>query len=142
MTLESERAVISVNGVSVPGVTRNGLFISEQPINTFMVFRSGAFLANTSKNCLVEFPVTPKTLIISDTTTNNTYTLGVLTPEGVNWIIPITSTQLAVYGSTKIFNFGSMVIDKGSKLTFGVVNAIQSVAMFSNLAYNVDVRDF
>lgn len=142
MTLESQRGVISVNGVAVPGVYRNGVFIGEQPVNTFIVNRSGAFLAAQVKSFFVDFPILLKLLIISDTTNNNTYTLTILSPEGVTWTMVIPVAQATSTGTCKTINLPQMALDKGTKVSISAVNAFQSMAMYSNLAYNIDVKDF
>lgn len=142
MALEAERTIINVNGVSVPGVNRDGVFIGEQPINTFLLFRANAFVANTSRTFLIDFPVTPKTAIISDTTNNNTYIFTILTAEGITWTITVAASQVTAYGNTKVFNFPPIVMDKASKATVAVTNAIQAMCIFANFAYNIEVRDF
>lgn len=140
--MESRKEVINVNGISVPGITRDGVFISEQPINTFMLFKSGAFAAGVAKSFLVDFPIIPKTIVFSDTTNNNTYTLSILTYELVLWTMTIPVAQLKSYGTTKVLDFPLLVVDKLSRFSISATNAFQSVAIFANLAYNIDVRDF
>lgn len=144
MTLEAQRSLVNVNGVAVPGVLRNGAFVSEAPIDTFILFRGANFTANSAKSFFVEFPCTPRSILISDTNNNTTYTLSILTSEGFIWTMAFSVNTLSVanYGSTKLINFPGFVIDKGAKVSFQASNAISSVAIFAALAINIDVKDF
>lgn len=142
MTLETERALINVNNVSVPGFFRNGAFISEVPINTFILYRSGSFATNQIKTFLVEAPCTPKTIVILDTTNNNTYTFVVTTTELIIYTIVFSAAQVTIHGNTKIINFPLIVLDKGTRVSLQVSNAIQGVALFANFAYNVEIKEF
>lgn len=142
MTLEAVRTAININGVSVPGVNRDGLFIGEQPINTFVLFKTGSMTAGSSKSFLIDFPITPKAVIINDTTTNNTYTFNIVTADNVSFPTVIAASQMTIYGNAKVFTFPSIVWDKGTRISVNVTNAIQAIQIFGCLAYNVDIRDF
>lgn len=144
MTLEAQRSLVNVNGVAVPGVLRNGAFVSEAPIDTFILFRGLTLAANAQRSFFIEFPCTPRTILISDSNNNTIYTLSILTSEGFTWTMTFSASALtvAVYGNTKLINFPGFVIDKGAKVTFQASNAISAVAIFAALAINIDVKDF
>lgn len=142
MTLEAQRTVINVNGISIPGVNRDGVFIGEQPINTFVLFKTGSMAAGSSKLFVIDFPITPKAAIISDTSTNNTYTFNIVTADNVNFPMVVGATQVTAHGNAKVFNFPSIVWDKGTRISVAVTNAIGAIQIFGSLAYNVDIRDF
>lgn len=142
MPLDVNRALINVNGVSVPGINRDGAFISEAPINTFIVQRSGAFTAGEAKTFIVDFPILLRTLVFQDTTNNATYTITVTTIEGIVWILTVDNDKVIAFGNCKVFYLPQITLDKGTRVTISSNNALQSVSMFSNLAYNIDVVNF
>lgn len=145
MSLELNRAVVNFNGVPVPGFFRNGMFLGETPIETFLLFRSGAFTANQSKSFLVDLPIKPKTVLVSDTNADTTYTFTVTTPENVIWTMPFTASNMLhckIIGNSKLIDFPSFVLDKGSRVTISPSKAIQGIAFFAGFASNVEIEDF
>ena len=144
MTLEAQKALININGVAVPGVFRNGSFISEQPIETYLLFRGGAFAASTPRSFLIEFPCLLKSILIADSGNLTTYSVGILTAEGFLWTLTfsVAAGNTANYGTTKLINFPAVLLDKGAKITFQANSAITGVAIFATPAFNIDARDF
>lgn len=143
--MEATKTLVNVNGVLVPGISRDGAFLSETPIETFVLFRSGSFSASQSKNFLVDFPCKLRSVIIGDTNSDTTYTFTVLTAEGVSWTMIFAANnivQVVSYGNVKLINFPIMVLDRGTKVTVAVSKAVQSIAVFTNLSFNIDVKDF
>lgn len=142
MALEAERTVISVNGIAVPGVNRNGVFLGESPVTTFLVFRSFNFTANQQKTFWVEFPCTPKTILFNDTNNTSTYTITITSTDGSILTLTFDPASITRFGNVKLVNFPPVVLDKGTKITVQSNNAFQSFICFANLAYNIDVKDF
>lgn len=145
MTLELNRALVNVNGVSVPGVFRNGAFVSETPIETFLLFRSGSFTSNQLKTFTINFPCKPKTVLISDSNSDSTYTFELLTAEGATWRMTFNASNLTHVqnlGNTKQIVFPSFVLDKGTKVTVSSSKQIQGFVFFASLSLNLDVEDF
>lgn len=143
MTLEASRALINTGVATIPGINRNGAFISEAPIDGFILFRSGAFANNQAKSFITDFPCSFRTIFISDTTLTPTYTITVVTPEGVTWTFTYSGSLITSIGSTKMINIQHpFVFDKNTKVTFQPSNAISGLMIFANVALNIDIRDF
>jgi hypothetical protein len=86
MTVETQKTQITVNGVSVPGILFDGAFISYSPIETRLLYRTGAFAANTGRTFIIDCPSLVETILFFDTNNNTVYSFSFLTAEGV---IPI-----------------------------------------------------
>lgn len=141
MVLEARKTSIVYNGVSVPGIDRNGSFLAESPVETFILYRTGTTTTAGTKPFTIEFPSVPKTAVILDTNSNSSYTFEVTTREGILWSYTFSGIWVYSYGNTKTMNFPIMVIDKDSRVVFKPSVTIQAMALFTNLAYNVDVRE-
>lgn len=142
MTSEIQKTLIQVNGVSIPGILRDGAFIGESPVFTFVQYRAVNLDASEARRFIVDIPCTIETIVIADTTNNPTYNFTVTTPQLFTWTITIPSTQIVNYGSTKIINFPQFVLDKGFIVSFTPTAAITNLAIFTKPALNIDVRDF
>lgn len=145
MTIELGRALVNVNGVSVPGVFRNGAFVSETPIETFVLYRSGPFASNQTKSFTVGFSCKPKTVLISDSNSDTIYSFGVTTPEGATWNMAFSASNtnhVQNLGTTKLIAFPPFVLEKGTKIAIGSNKQIQGFVFFTSLAINLDVEDF
>ena len=145
MTLELNRAVVNFNSVPIPGVFRNGTFIGETPIESFILFRSGAFASSQTKSFTVDFPCKPRTVMVSDTNSDTTYTFTVTTPEGAIWTMNFAAnnaSQVTSYGQTKLINFPAFVLTEGTKVAINTNKNLSLLVFFANLSFNVDVKDF
>lgn len=139
---EIQRTLINVNGVSVPGIARDGAFVGESPLATFIQYRAINLDANEARRFIVDQTCTIESIIIADTTNNPTYTFTVTTSQGFVWTISIPSAQIINFGSTKIIYFPQVVLDKGFIVSFTPTTAITNMALFTKPALNIDVRDF
>lgn len=145
MALELNRTVVNFNNVPIPGFFRGGLFLGEIPIETFLLFRSGAFTANQSKSFLVDLPIKPKTVLVSDTNADTTYTFTVTTAENVIWTMPFVANNVLhckIIGNSKLIDFPPFVLDKGTRVTISPNKAIQGIAFFAGFAANIEIEDF
>lgn len=145
MGAEVTRGLININGVSVPGFFRDGAYLAESPVETFILFRSGGFSANQSKTFMVDFAVKPKTVLVSDTNSDTVYTFLITTAEGVVWTLPFTANNVLhckIIGNTKLIDFPSLVLDRGTKIAISPNKAIQGVALFVGFAANSQIEDF
>ena len=142
MTTDVQKTLIQVNGVSIPGILRDGAFIGESPLSTFVQYRAVNLDTGETRRFIVDIPCTVETIIIADSANNPTYNFTVTTPQQFVWMIAIPSSQIVNYGSTKIINFPQFVLDRGFIVSFTPTVAITSMAIFTKPALNIDVRDF
>lgn len=142
MTLEVARSSIAVNGISVPGFDRNGLFIGESPVTTYLLFRSGAFAAGQAKSFMIEFPCIPRAILFNDTLATNTYNISILTSDGTTWAFVASGANITSFGNMRSVALPAVVLDKGAKVTITPTSAIQGFIMSATLAYNIEVKDF
>lgn len=145
MSLEINRAVVNFNSVPIPGVFRNGTFIGETPIESLILFRSGSFASSQTKTFTVDFPCKPRTVMVSDTNSDTTYTFTVTTPEGATWSMSFIANninQVLTFGQTKIINFPAFVLTEGTKVAIIANKNLSALAFFASLAFNIDVKDF
>ena len=140
--MDIQKTLINVNGVTVPGVSRDGAFIREANISPFIQYRAINLDATEARKFIVDLPCTIETIVIADSTNNPTYNFTVTTPQQITWTIAIPTAQIVNYGSTKIINFPQLVLDKGFIVSFTPVTAISNLVIFTKPAFNVDVRDF
>lgn len=142
MTVEAQKTNIVVNGVSVPGINIDGSFVGYSPMETRLLYRSGAFAANQSKVFIIECPSLVDTLLFFDTNNNSVYTFTFLTPEGISYNASFNNSNYTALGNTKTISSPKYVLDKGTKVTVTSDKAIQGMAMFCLPAYNIDIKDF
>ncbi len=142
MTSEVQRTLINVNGVSIPGILRDGAFLGESPIATFVQYRAISLDANEARRFTIDIPCTVENIVIADSTNNPTYNFTVTTPQSFIWTMAIGSSQIINLGSTKIINFPQLVLDKNFVVSFTPTTAISSMAIFTKPALNIDIRDF
>jgi len=142
MTVETQKTQINVNGVPVPGILLDGSFVSYSPIETRLLYRSGAFTANQSKVFIVECPSLVETILFFDTNNNTVYNFAFLTAEGTSYSASFNNSNYTALGNTKTVNSPRYVLEKGTKVTITPDKAIQGIALFCRPAYNIDIKDF
>jgi hypothetical protein len=142
MTVETQKTQIVVNGVSVPGILFDGAFISYSPIETRLLYRSGAFTANTGKTFTIECPSLVETILFFDTNNNTVYNFAFLTPEGISYNASFNNSNYTSLGNTKTINSPRYVLEKGTKVTITPDKAVQGIALFCRPAYNIDIKNF
>ena len=142
MTIEIQKTLINANGIPVPGTLLNGGFVGYSPIETRLLYRSGAFAANQSKTFTIECPSLIDTVLFFDTNSNSQYTLSALTAEGASYSATVTNAIYTALGNTKLVSSLKYVLDKRTKVTVTTDKAIQGIAIFCLPAYNIDIKDF
>lgn len=136
------RTIAQINNLSVPGFLRDGTFLREQDISTFIQYRSVNLDANEDRSFKVDFPCTIDTIIVQDLQSSAKYDFKVTTPEGFIWNISIPSAMATNYGSTKIVTFPDFVLDRGSTVSIRPEKALNALVIFVRLAFNVDIEEF
>lgn len=143
--MDIRKTVVTLNtlgSIPVPGITRDGVFIGESPVSTFIQYRAVNLRATEPRSVLIEHPCTVDTIIVSDPANSTKYDFIVETTEGFRWIVSVPATLVYNYGVTRIISFPSFVLDKGYKLTITPTNTLPGLVVFTKLAINVDIRDF
>lgn len=142
MTLEIQKTLINVNNIPVPGVLVDGAFVGYAPIESRLLYRSGAFTSGQSKTFVIECPSLVDTLLFFDTNSDTVYNFTFLTAEGISYSSSFNNSTYTALGSTKAIYSPKYILDKGTKVTVTPNKAISGMAMFCLPAYNIDIKDF
>ena len=140
--MDVRKTLANVNGLSIPGISRDGLFIGESPVSSFVQYRAVNLDVKEPRTILIEHPCVIDTILISDASNGTQYDFSVVTTEGFTWVVTIPTTQIINFGTTRIINFPDFVLDKGYRLIVIPNNPLAGVVVFTRLAINVDIRDF
>lgn len=140
--MDVRKTLVNISGVSIPGISRDGLFLGESPVNSFIQYRAVALDAGEARKILVKHPCTIETILISDPANGTKYDFQVITTEGFTWLISIPTTQVLNFGTTRIIAFPNFVLDADYQLIITPSNPLSGVVVFTRLAVNVDIRDF
>lgn len=140
--MDVRKTVLNINNTPIPGISRDGLFIGEAPISTFIQYRATNLDAGETRKILIEHACTISTILISDVSNSTKYDFLVITSEGFVWTISIPTAQILSFGNTRIINFPDFVLEKGYLITITPSNPLAGMVVFTKLAANVDIRDF
>lgn len=138
-----QKTSISLNNIGVPGFTKDGLFLGEQPIETNTLIRTSGFTNNQSKSFVLDnYSLIPVIAYFVDSAVTPSYKFDIVTPNGLNWSLTADSGKITSYAGCKTFLFPFQVIDKGSTITITASQVNTGLFLFGRAGYIEDVKLF
>lgn len=142
MPVDINRTTVNVNGVPIPGLSRNGLFLSESPIDSYFLYRTPNLAANVAKTFVLDFTGIIEFIVANDTTGNAVYTVTIVTPENVTHTFTIPGAVITNYTGVRVIAFPKFPIDKGSRISIASSAAVGVVSIYLSAAIRLDTIDF
>lgn len=135
--------LVSANGASIPGILRDGQFITESPIQSYLIFRTSDIKPRETKQFVNEHPCIIKSIFINDDAPNfpdnNIYNIHITPPPSSAsrvWRVGFGNLEhdsetpgITSFGDTKVINFPFTLLDKGAIFSIGAVRAINHVEL-------------
>lgn len=142
MPIDIIRTSVNMNGVAIPGISRNGQFLTEQPIESLFMFRTPALAAGVAKSFKIDFSGVIELALCIDTGTTTNFTFTVVTPENVTYVMELIPALTTKYGNTRVLNLPKIPIDKGSTVSILSSTATTQMTLFVRPAIRLDTIDF
>lgn len=142
MPLDINRTSINVNGIPVPGLSRNGQFLSEAPVESYLLHRTTVLTANAAKSFIIDYSCIIEFVVCIDTNANTNFTFTITSPENVAYAITVPSVSTVKLGDTRIITLPNLPIDKRSTISVLSSNNISQLGLYTKPIVRLDTIEF
>ena len=144
--MEVKQSVISVGGHSVPGLTRDGLFLGEAPIDTYCWFRLNRIASNYAPQVLLDYSVLIESVFFDLEEVPSFpvfFQIEVILPDGqVLMVFRFEENNIVKFKDSYQIKVPTLPLQAGLKINCFSSHVLRSINLYCKLIQIIDVKNF